>query len=173
MKYLKILFFSLILINFHNLSYGSEVYFVDIKKILNTSKAGKKAQDFLKNKFENENKKFEKEGIALKKEESDLIAKKKLVSKEEYKKSLTALRNKSINYQKKKRESSNEWIKKKNEARSKLIVALRPILQTYMTDNKIEMIVDKKYVLLANANFDLTDKILKILDKEVKSINLN
>ncbi len=173
MKYLKILFFSLILINFHNLSYGSEVYFVDIKKILNTSKACKKAQDFLKNKFESENKKFEKEGIALKKEESDLIAKKKLVSKEEYKKSLTALRNKNINYQKKKRESSNEWIKKKNEARSKLIVALRPILQTYMTDNKIEMIVDKKYVLLANSNFDLTDKILKILDKEVKSINLN
>ena len=109
----------------------------------------------------------------LKKEESDLVAKKKLVSKEEYKKNLTALRNKSINYQKKKRESSNEWIKKKNEARSKLIVALRPILQTYMTDNKIEMIVDKKYVLLANSNFDLTDKILKILDKEVKSINLN
>ena len=173
MKYLKILIFSLILINSYSFSYGSEIYFVDIKKILNTSKAGKKAQDFLKNKFENENKKFEKEGIALKKEETDLIAKKKLVSKEEYKKSLTTLRNKSINYQKKKRESSNEWIKKKNEARSKLIVALRPILQTYMTDNKIEMIVDKKYVLLANSNFDLTDKILKILDKEVKSINLN
>ena len=173
MKYLKILIFSVILINCYNFSYGSEVYFVDIKKILNTSKAGKQAQGFLKKKFESENKKFEKEGIALKKEETDLIAKKKLVSKDEYKKSLTSLRNKSISYQKKKRESSNEWIKKKNEARSKLILALRPILQTYMKDNKIEMIVDKKYILLANSDFDLTDKILKILDKEVKSINLN
>ena len=40
-------------------------------------------------------------------------------------------------------------------------------------DQAGEMIVDKKYVLLANSNFDLTDKILKILDKELKSINLN
>ena len=173
MKFLKIIIFSLILINFSKYSYTAEVYFVDIKMILNSSKAGKQAQDFLKKKFENENKKFEKEGVALKKEETDLIAKKKLVSKDEYQKSLTILRNKSISYQKKKRQSSNEWIKKKNEARSKLISALRPIMQKYMTDNKIEMIVDKKYVLLANSNFDLTDKILKILDKEVKSINLN
>ena len=41
-----------------------------------------------------------------------------------------------------------------------------------MADNKIETIVDKKYILLANSNFELTGKILKILDKEVKSINL-
>ena len=65
------------------------------------------------------------------------------------------------------------WIKKKNEARAKLISALNPILQNYMTENKIEMIVDKKHVLLANSNLEITDKILEILNKEVKSINLN
>ena len=42
-----------------------------------------------------------------------------------------------------------------------------------MKDNNIDMIVDKKYILLANSNFDLTDKILSILDKELASINLN
>jgi len=42
-----------------------------------------------------------------------------------------------------------------------------------MKENNIEMIVDKKYILLANSNFELTDKILKILDKELKSINLD
>ena len=173
MKYLKILFFSLILINFHNLSYGSEVYFVDIKKILNTSKAGKKAQDFLKNKFESENKKFEKEGIAIKKEESDLIAKKKVIAPEEYKKKLNSLRDKSVNYQKKRRQASNDWVKKKNEARAKLLASLNPIMQKYMKENNVEIIVDKKYILLANSTFDLTDKILKILDKELKSINLD
>ena len=41
-----------------------------------------------------------------------------------------------------------------------------------MNENKIEMIVDKKNILLANSKFDLTDKILKILDKELKSIEL-
>ena len=75
-----------------------EIYFVDLKKVLNESKAGKKAQDFLKKKFENESKKFEKEGATIRKEESDLIAKKKIISPEEYKKNLDSLRNKSVNY---------------------------------------------------------------------------
>ena len=61
---------------------------------------------------------------------------------------------------------------KKNEARTKLLKALTPILKKYMEDNNVEMIVDKKYILLANSNFDITEKILKILDQELKSINL-
>ena len=173
MKYFKILLFTLVLFCYHNISFSKEVYFIDIKKVLNESKAGKKAQDFLKKKFENESKKFEKEGAAIRKEESDLIAKKKIISPEEYKKNLDSLRNKSVNYQKKRREASNDWVKKKNEARAKLLEVLNPIMQKYMKENNVELIIDKKYILLANSTFDLTDTILKILDKELKSINLN
>ena len=173
MKYVKILFFLVFFISASAPSFASDVYFVDIKKILNESKAGKQAQDFLKKKFESENKKFEKESVSLKKEESALISKKKLVSKEEYKKNLDNLRARSIKYQNKRRKASDEWMKKKNEARAKLIGALNPILQKYMKENNVEVVVDKKYILLANSNFDLTEKILKILDKELKSIQLN
>ena len=83
------------------------------------------------------------------------------------------MRQKSANYQQKRRKASNDWVRKKSEARDKLIQALNPIMQKYMKDNNVEMIVDKKYILLANSNFDITDTILKILDKELKSINLN
>ncbi len=173
MKYFKILIFLFYILTIQNVAVSAEVYFVDIKQILNQSKAGKEAQNYLKKKFETENKKFEKEASVLKKEEKDLIAKKKIITPEEYKKELNSLRTKSVNHQKMKRDASNQWLKKKNEARVKLISSLNPIMQKYMKDNNIEMIVDKKYILLANSNFDLTDKILKILDKELKSINLN
>ena len=46
-------------------------------------------------------------------------------------------------------------------------------MQKYMKENNVEIIIDKKYILLANSNFEITDTILKILDKELKSINLN
>ena len=173
MKYLKIFTISVLLITYSNLVLAADIYFIDMKKILNESKAGKSAQNFLKKKFDSESKKLEKEASVLKKQETDLIAKKKLVSPEEYKKTLSDLRNKSLDYQKRKRKSQNEWVQKKNEARTKLISATNPILKKYMSENKIEMVVDKKYILLANSNFELTDVILKILDKEVKSINLN
>ena len=173
MKYFKIAFLIIFLFGISNNSFASDVYFIDLKKILNQSKAVKQAQQFLLKKFETESKKFEKEGQALKKEETDLISKKKLVSKEEYKESLTALREKNINYQKKRRKASNDMLVKKNEARAKLIKALNPILKKYMEDNNIQIILDKKNVLVSNSKFELTDEILKILDKELKSIKLN
>ena len=88
MKYFKIFLILLFISLFFNKSFAADLYFVDIKQILNKSKAGKKAQDYLKKKFDEENDKLKKESIALKKQESDLISKKKLVSNDEYKKSL-------------------------------------------------------------------------------------
>ena len=42
-----------------------------------------------------------------------------------------------------------------------------------MSENNITMVVDKKSVIVAKTDIDLTEKILKLLDKELKSINLN
>tara|TARA_Y100001970_G_C13804014_1_gene636515 strand:+ start:103 stop:624 length:522 start_codon:yes stop_codon:yes gene_type:complete len=172
MKNLKIITIILVTLSFFSQSLAADVYFVDIKYVLNNSKAGKKAQSFLKKKFDDENEKLKKQSVSLKKEESDLISKKKLISNEEYKKKLNLLREKNIEYQKKRRNASNDWLKKKNEARSKMIKTLNPILQKYMNENNIEIIVDKKNILIANSKFDITENILKLLDKELKSINL-
>ncbi len=78
MRYLKIIFFVLLILNFYNLSFAKEMYFINMNKLLNQSKAGKEAQDFLKMKIITEDKKLKEEAELLKKEEIDLIAKKKL-----------------------------------------------------------------------------------------------
>ena len=80
MKYIKIILLSLVLLNLSNYSYATVIYFIDMKKILNTSKAGKGAQDYLKNKLKEETSKFDKKQETLKKEESELIGQKKLIS---------------------------------------------------------------------------------------------
>jgi len=51
MRYLKIIFFVLLILNFYNMSFAEETYFIDMNKLLNQSKAGKEAQDFLKKKI--------------------------------------------------------------------------------------------------------------------------
>ena len=73
MKNIKILIIILFSFGIFNQSLATDIYFIDIKKILNSSKAGKKAQSFLKKKFDDENEKLKKESVLLKKEESDLI----------------------------------------------------------------------------------------------------
>ena len=41
-----------------------------------------------------------------------------------------------------------------------------------MTDNNIEIIFDKKFVVMANNGTDMTNEILKLLDEQLKSIDL-
>ena len=173
MKYLKIIFILLFYFNISSHSYSGEIHFINVKKILNESKAGKEAQEYLKKKFVSESKKFEKESASLKKEEKDLIEKKKLITPEEYKKNINSLREKSISFQKKRQKSSSDFLKKKNEAKQKLLKSLDPIIKKYMDDNKIAMIVDEKSIIMSNSKLDLTDEIIKILNTELKTLNLN
>ena len=172
MKYFKFFLILLFLANITSKSYTAEIYFIDMKKILNQSKAGKDAQDFLKKKLSDETKKFDKQLADIKKEETDLIAKKKLITPEEYKKNINALRKKNISHQKNRQSAANEIFKKKEKARTELNKALQPILEKYMSENNISIIMDKKSIVVGRTEIDLTDKILKLLDKNLKSINL-
>ena len=42
-----------------------------------------------------------------------------------------------------------------------------------MTENNVMMIFNEKNVILANSKRDLTETIIGLLDKEVKSIKIN
>tara|TARA_B100001741_G_C16370783_1_gene513150 strand:- start:179 stop:700 length:522 start_codon:yes stop_codon:yes gene_type:complete len=172
MNYLKIFFITLFFLSISNFSNAKDIVFLSMQKILNESKAGKKAQDSLKKQISDQNTKLENQAKKLKKDEQDLIAKKKSITPEEYRKSLDELRKKNANYQKEKRRVNNELLRKKNQARSQLLKALNPILQKYMTDNNIKIIFDKQYVVMASKETDMTNEILKLLDNQLKSIDL-
>jgi len=172
MRYLKIIFFVFLILNFYNLSFAEETYFIDMKKLLNHSKAGKEAQDFLKKKIITEDKKIKKEGESLKKEEIDLITKKKTLSADEYKKKLNQLREKNIKFQKKRTNFTKEIATQRADARNRLLKALDPILTKYMSENNVQIIIYRKYIVVAQSKLDLTDKILEIFNKELKSLNL-
>ena len=172
MRYLKIIFFVLLIFNFYNVSSAEETYFINMNKLLNQSKAGKEAQDFLKKKIITGDKKFKEKGELLKKEEIDLIAKKKTLSADEYKKKLNQLREKNIKFQRKRTNFTRAIATQRTDARNRLLKALDPILTKYMSENNVQIIIYRKYIVVAQSKLDLTDKILEIFNKELKSLNL-
>ena len=172
MRYLKIIFFVFLILNFYNVSFAEETYFIDMNKLLNQSKAGKEAQDFLKKKITTGDKKLKEEGKLLKKEEIDLITKKKTISADEYKKKLNQLREKNVKFQRKRASFATAIATQRAEARNKLLKALDPILTKYMSENNVQIIIYRKYIVVAQSKLDLTDKILEIFNKEFKSLNL-
>ena len=46
-------------------------------------------------------------------------------------------------------------------------------MKNYMKEKNIKMIVDKKSLLLADENLNITKDIMSLLNKQLKSINLN
>ena len=107
---------------------------------------------------------------ALKKEESDLLAQKTILTKEEYQKKSDDLRKKVIDYQSQRRTSLEQITTQRAEARQKLLEKLDPILKTYIKENDISLIIDRKNVLMGNTNLDITNIIVEKLNKELPSL---
>jgi len=169
----RVLFILIISFNFNSHVFSEIPYFVDFKYILNNSSAGKKAQNFLKNKLENGLKNIKEKEKKIQEEEIKIIEQKKIISPEEYKGKVTNLRKKVSLLQKERAKMLDSVAKQRSIARSTLLKNLNPIIKEYMEEKKIRMVIDKKSILLADENLDATQEITSRLNKKLKSINLN
>ena len=153
--------------------YAESPYYLNFKYILNESTAGKKAQTSLKNKLDKGIKSLRAEEAKILEDEKKLIQQKKILAPEEYKKKVAELRNKVSKIQKKRNDLLNSVAKQRSKAKNELLKNLNPIMKNYMQEKKIRMIVDKKDVLLADENLDITKDIIALLNKKLKSIKLD
>ena len=149
-----------------------KIVVLDMKYVLNNSKAGKDAQEFLKKKFNDNAKKFTELEKSLKKEETDLLVAKVNLTKEEYTKKSDALRKKVIDYQSQRRSSIDKLTTQRLEARKILMKQIEPILDTYIKKNSISIVMDKKNMLGGLTEYDVTKIIVERLDEEFPSLNL-
>ena len=149
-----------------------KIVVLDMKYVLNNSKAGKGAQDFLKKSFNNNAKKFTNMEKALKKEEDDLLSKKTILSKEEYAKKSDSLRKRVIDYQSQRRASLDRIATQRAESRETLLKKVLPIVDSYIKENSISIVMDKKSMIGGLTEFDITKIIVEKLDKELPSLNL-
>ena len=136
------------------------------------AKQANKLKIFLKLNLSQNQKNFQRKKKKLRKVEADIISKKKLITKEEYQKKVEGLRKKVSKLQKNKQESLKNIAELKSKARLELLKNLNPLIQDYMEKNKIRIVLDKKSILLGDIKLDITDQIIKLLDKKIKSLNL-
>ena len=63
--------------------------------------------------------------------------------------------------------------KQRSKAKTELLKNLNPIIQEYMKEKNIRIVLDKKSILLADENLNITQDIVKRLNNKLKSIKLN
>ncbi len=172
MKFLKkITIISVLFFVFQGNTLADTPHYLDFKYILNQSEAGKKGQKSLKNKLDSGVAKLQKKEKAIQEEEKNIIKQKKVIAVEEYKKKVNELRNKVSALQKERSTLLKTVADERSKMRSKLLKNLNPIIKDYMQQKNIRMVIDKKNMLLADENLDITQDILKLLNAKLKSIN--
>jgi len=169
----KFLIVFIIFIGFSNNSNANVPYFLDFKYILNQSDAGKKAQSYLKNKLEKGINNLKDKEKKIQQEEKKIISQKKVITEDEYKKKVSELRKKVALLQKERTTLLNTVAKQRQKARNELLKNLNPIIKEYMKDKNIRMVIDKKSLLLADENLNITNDIIALLNKKLKSIKLD
>ena len=168
-KFIVVTFFLLICT--HTFA-EQKIVVLDLTYVLNKSKAGEGAQKFLKKSFEENVKKFSNIEGTLKKEESDLLAKKNILSKEEYGKKMSTLRKKNIDYQTQRRTAIDNITTKRAKSRERLLKELKPILESYIKENNVSLVVDKRFILGGGTENDITKAIVEKLNKDFPTLNL-
>jgi|TARA_B110000114_G_C15024534_1_gene370338 outer membrane protein len=155
-----------------SISAENKTAFIDLDLIVNKSDVGikliKKISIFetnLKEKF------LSKEAI-LKKKKKKLFDQKNIISKSEFQKKLSELK---VDVKKFNQESDKERKKliiTRNNYNLKLLKAINPILATYSEEKDISILLQKKNIILGSSQLDITNDILKIVNKEITESNI-
>ena len=174
MNYLKnFLFILFILFALSKQVFAELPVYLDFKFILNNSTAGKKAQDSLKKRLDNGIKSLNSKEKSIQEEERKIIQQKKIITQEEYVKKVNGLRQKVSSLQKERNKLLESVAKDRRKAKNELLKNLNPIIEEYMQEKKIRLVIDKKNIILADEKLDITKEIIKILNNKLQSIKLN
>jgi Skp family chaperone for outer membrane proteins len=173
MKLNKILYFFILFFYFTSFSYSENSFnYINIDKAISQSKAGKNLINEL-NVIEKKNMEFfEIKKKELIKEEETIKQKQNVLSDEEISKMISQLQIKVKDYNKSKNDFFKQFIKKKNDELLRFVNLINPIIKNYINENSIDVLFDKKNLFMVNQKFDITDKIIVLIDEKIDSFKM-
>lgn len=153
---------------YSNILYANNFAYVDINYIINNSIIGKNIMNKLK-KINQDNLSFLKnEQQILNNEKSEIDNIKNLLSEDELKKKILNYNNKINDFNKKNDELTDKFNKLKQDEIDQLFNKLNPLIEKYMVTNKIDIILKKENVIFSNSQFDISDKLIDVINKNYK-----
>ena len=158
--------------NIH-LAYAEKIVYIDMDRIMQISKAGKNAISKINDQKKKDVSKFQKIEKELKSREQDLITKKNVISAEEFNKKLENLSKEINNYRTLRQEAIDLSTKSRLNASADFAEKIKPILAEYASENNLDMIIQKKNIIMGKTDLDITDEILKIVDKKINKLKVN
>tara|TARA_B110000263_G_scaffold245662_1_gene255577 strand:- start:122 stop:649 length:528 start_codon:yes stop_codon:yes gene_type:complete len=172
---IKIVFIFLLSFLFHSNIVFAEVVikYIDMEIILTQSKVATSIKSQLDTIHKSNIIKFEKNEKQLTAKEKDIVSKKNVLSKEDFEKQIKKLREEANIYIANRNKINNELKNKQIKANQKMVSLLNPILAKYSDENSISIILKKNNMVIGKTELDITEEILKIVNRDIKTFKLN
>ena len=169
MKVKKFLTILIILLSFITFSYSQDqIVYLDLDKVVSNTKAGKSILIKLEKSKKNALLNFEKKEADLKKIEEEIKSQKNILSENEFKKKLFEFRKEVNNFRQSRQNVINDFNQKKKIEFEKFFKKITPIIENYVSEKNIDILLDRKNIFLASKKKNITQEIIEIIDLKIK-----
>tara|TARA_B100000401_G_scaffold63273_1_gene37463 strand:+ start:18 stop:530 length:513 start_codon:yes stop_codon:yes gene_type:complete len=165
----KISTIFIVLIIFISTSNSEEqIVYLDLDNVVTNTKAGKSILSKLEKSKKSALLKFEKKERELKKIEEEIKKQKNVISENEFKKKLVEFREEISKFRQDKQKIVNQFNQKKQIEFDEFFKKITPIIEKYVSEKKIDIVLDKKNVFLASKKKNITQEIINLIDSKIK-----
>ena len=165
-KFFTILIVLLIFIS--NTYSQDKIVYLDLDNVVTNTKAGKLILSELEKSKKVALRKFEKKEKELKKIEDEIKKQKNIISEEELKKKLVEFRKEVTSFRQSRQKVINEFNNKKKIEFEAFFKKITPIIENYVSEKNIDIVLDRKDIFIASKKKDITKEIINIIDSKIK-----
>ena len=148
------------------------IAFIDMDKIISTSKPGSFILSQLSDIKLKNSTKLENDAKKLKKQEIKLVSQKNILSEIDFQVNINKLKLEFNNFNINRDKISKDFDNLRVENMNKLMKLINPILVNYSNDKSISMLLKKKNLVIGKTELDITDEIIKIIDRDIKQFKI-
>ncbi len=154
------------------LSYSQDqIAYLELDKVINNTKAGKLIISKLEKSKNEALLKFKKKEDDLKKTEDEIKKQKNIISEDQFKKKLVEFRNEVKNFRQDRQKVINDFNQKRKVEFEEFFKKITPIIESYLAEKNIEILLDKKNIFIASKNKNITQEIIKMIDSKIKWVH--
>ena len=158
----------LLFFKFTFLTYANEVVYIDMSYILSNSNQGKSILAELEKKNKNNIKELELKEKIIKDLEKNISNQRNILSKNEFEKKINDLKTKVKVFRNDKDKLVKEFNNLKNNEIKNFMKNVEPLVSEYIKTNSINIVLDKKNVIIGKKDLDITYEILEVVNKNIK-----
>ena len=170
MKKITLFIFIFFLNNIVNAS--TNVAYLDVQFIIDNSNLGKLYKSEIEKLQNKSNKNIKLKEKEIKQKEDEFKNQKNLLNQNEIKKKIDEINSMVKQYQILRNDSNTKLTNKKKKFSKEILLILNPLLTKYVELNNINLVIEKKNVLVGVKSLDITKNILDIFNESTKNIKI-